>query len=83
MRGNRGNMRGAFRGGRGGHPAARPVFAQYSSSPDYTAAADNKTPSVAESDIIPFNVVSPDILRVKGGAASSKFSLNLTDASQK
>ena len=39
MRGNRGTMRGAFRGGRGGHPADRPVFAQYSSSPDYAAAA--------------------------------------------
>ena len=76
-------MRGAFRGGRKDHPAARPVFAQYSSSPEYASAADQKTPSVAESDIIPFNVVSPDILRVKGGARSSKFSLNLTDASEK
>ena len=60
--------RGAFRGGRGSgmRPTPKPEFAQYS---DFTAssvsygAAQSKTD---ESSIIPFDIASPDILRMKG-----------------
>ena len=59
--------RGAFRGGRGsGRPTPKPVFAQYS---DLTVPSSEKSheKGADESGIIPFNIASPDILRVKGG----------------
>lgn len=55
--------RGAFRGGRGGRPTPKPAFTHYS---DLTVSSDKAAESVGQpSDVIPFNIASPDILRVK------------------
>ena len=66
-------LRGAFRGGRGsGRPALKPVFDNYSdltpvSSEASASAYGNQClfSSPGDAGIIPFNIVSPDILRVK------------------
>lgn len=62
-----GTTRGAFRGGgggrgRGGRPTPKPAFAQYS---DLTISDEKNEQYCANTEIIPFNIVSPDILRIK------------------
>ena len=63
--------RGAYRGGRGcggGRPTPKPVFAHYSDfSVPSTSYENSGPPKTDDSSIIPFDIASPDILRVKGG----------------